>query len=187
MSLTNAYYIMEELLSFGEAPGLGRRELVHLRLEFFLRRLLEVPITLLIRTVLPDYKLTNYTICGDRSRVRIAATADVANTLFNVSSGEIVVEDYAFFGHNVCIITGVHDYTQTCLDRQRSVPYSGHDVIIKKGAWIASNVTVLGPCVIGENAVIGAGSVINKDIPPDTICLPRGTVTMKKIEYQSQR
>jgi acetyltransferase-like isoleucine patch superfamily enzyme len=138
----------------------------------------------LFRALLPDYAITHYTVVGDRRRLRIAPTANVANTLFNVSSGNIIIEDYAFFGHNVCVITGVHDYTRKVIDRQQSVPYCGHDVIVKKGAWIASNVTILGPCVIGENAVVGAGSVVSKDIPSDTICLPSNQVTLRKIDYR---
>ena len=42
------------------------------------------------------------------------------------------------------------------------IPLTGHDIIIKKGAWIGSNCTIIGPCIIGENAVIAAGSVVVK-------------------------
>ena len=72
-------------------------------------------------------------------------------------------------GHNVSLLTGTHDYKQTGLARQSSVPESGRDINIGDGVWIASNATIIGPCEIGENAVIGAGSVITGKIPPNSI------------------
>lgn len=40
--------------------------------------------------------------------------------------------------------------------------------IIKKGASIGANATILPGIIIGENAMIGAGSVVTKDVPPNT-------------------
>src|SRR5215204_3131330 len=50
-------------------------------------------------------------VYGDPARLHIAPTAVVNNALFNLSSGEITVGDYAFFGHNVSVLTGTHDWT----------------------------------------------------------------------------
>lgn len=155
-----------------------------------LREMLEIPINFIVRRVLvnylgvylPDFLLTRYSVWGDRSKVIIAPTAHVANTLFNVSSGKIVIEDYVCCGHNVCIITGTHDWQETDLGRISSVPQSGRDVIVKRGAWIASNVTILGPCIIGENSVVGAGCLISRDVPPNTICFSGNSLVMKEIE-----
>jgi acetyltransferase-like isoleucine patch superfamily enzyme len=113
--------------------------------------------------------LSQYVVFGDRSRLQIADTAVVNNALFNLSSGRVIVEDYAFFGHNVSILTGTHDYRKFGKERQAAVPRSGRDVIVRRGAWIASGAIVLGPAVIGEHAVIAAGSVVETDVPPYAI------------------
>jgi maltose O-acetyltransferase len=42
-------------------------------------------------------------------------------------------------------------------------------ITIKSGCWLASNVTVCGGVTIGENCVIGAGSVVTRDIPPNSL------------------
>jgi acetyltransferase-like isoleucine patch superfamily enzyme len=106
----------------------------------------------------------------------------VNNALFNVASGKITVEDYVLFGHNVCLLTGSHDYRKVELERHLSIPDSGKDITIKRGAWIASNVIIIGPCTIGENSVIGAGSLVCEDVPSDTVCHSSNQLTMKKIK-----
>jgi acetyltransferase-like isoleucine patch superfamily enzyme len=42
-------------------------------------------------------------------------------------------------------------------------------ILVKKGASIGSNSTILGNVTIGENAIIGAGSVVTEDVPPNVI------------------
>jgi acetyltransferase-like isoleucine patch superfamily enzyme len=125
--------------------------------------------------------LNNYSVYGDESRLSISPTAAVNNALFNLSSGVIDVGDYSFFGHNVTILTGTHDYMKFGLDRQRSAPNSGRDVFIKEGAWIASNVTIIGPCVIGEHAVVAACSLVNKDVPAYSIVAGIPATIIKEI------
>ena len=44
-------------------------------------------------------------------------------------------------------------------------------VTIKKGCWIASNVTICGGVTIGENTIVGAGSVVTRDLPSDCIAV----------------
>jgi hypothetical protein len=64
-------------------------------------------------------------IYGDATRLHIPPTALVNNALFNLSSGEITVGQHAFFGHNVAILTGTHDFTQFGADRQVHRPEVG--------------------------------------------------------------
>ena len=48
-------------------------------------------------------------------------------------------------------------------------PSGGRDIVIHEGAWLASNVTILGPCQIGEHAVVAAGAVVVDDVRPYTV------------------
>jgi acetyltransferase-like isoleucine patch superfamily enzyme len=110
--------------------------------------------------------LWNPRVYGDERKLHLHPTAVVNDALFNLSSGEITVEEYAFFGHGVAILTGTHDITVFDRERQVGVPKSGRDVVIGRGAWISTNALVLGPCRIGEHAVVAAGSVVRADVPP---------------------
>lgn len=106
-------------------------------------------------------KKNKYHIFGNKKKVHAGERVVLQNTLFNVISGEIHIGDYAFFGHNCMVLTGSHDITETNnYARQKAVPQSGNDIIIGKGVWIGSGAIVIGPATIGENSVIGAGSVV---------------------------
>lgn len=99
-------------------------------------------------------------VWGDPARLSIADTAHMVNTLFNTVSGSITVGDHTFAGHNVSIITGTHDYEAVLRDRAKAYPESGGDIVIGAGVWLGSNATILGPCTIGDHAVVAAGAVV---------------------------
>ena len=135
------------------------------RLGAFLRRALGR----FLRETIEDVVYRSHHIYGDASRVRIHQTANVNNALFNTASGTITVGECSFMGHNVLLLTGTHDYHKRGIERQRSIPETGRDIRIGRGVWIGTNVTVLGPCDIGDNAVIAAHSLVNKDVRPNSI------------------
>jgi acetyltransferase-like isoleucine patch superfamily enzyme len=116
-----------------------------------------------------DQLLHKYLIFGDESRLYVSKTAVVNNALFNLASGNIFIGEHVFFGHNVCLLTGTHEYSKFNEERQISVPVSGRDIVIKEGAWIASNSTVIGPCIIGKHSVVGASSLVMKNVLDYTI------------------
>jgi acetyltransferase-like isoleucine patch superfamily enzyme len=129
-----------------------------------------------------DDDLYRYRVHGDRSRLKIDPTAIVNNALFNVSSGDITVGPYAFFGHDVSVLTGTHDIDKFDRERQTAIPRTGRDVVIHQGAWLASGVLVLGPCEIGAHAVVGAGSLVLGDVPPYAIVVGRPAKLVRMLE-----
>lgn len=105
--------------------------------------------------------LTQHRVFGDPARLTMGREVILNDALVNTSSGRVSLEDYAFCGHGVCLLTGHHDYTKTGYERQAGVPQEGRDIVVGTGAWLGSNVTVLGPCSIGAHAVIAAGAVVS--------------------------
>jgi acetyltransferase-like isoleucine patch superfamily enzyme len=106
----------------------------------------------------------------------------VNNALFNLSSGSVTVGDQAFFGHNVSVLTGTHDVEKFGAERKESIPRSGRDVVIEEGVWLSSNVTVLGPCRIGEHAVVGACSLVQRDVEPYTVVAGVPAKELRRLE-----
>ncbi len=113
-----------------------------------------------------EVRLHSPLVLGDRRRIVIHPTAEVQNALLNVISGRITVEENAFFGHNVSLLTGRHNFMKFGAERQRSAPGEGYDITIRHGAWIASNAIIVGPCEIGAHAVVAAGSVVTRNVLP---------------------
>jgi len=122
-------------------------------------------------------------IYGNDRRATISKLANINNALINTASGDVTIEDFAFCAHNVCIITGTHDYYKKYKDRMTAIPTTGRDIVIKKGAWIGTNVTILGPCIIGENSVIAANSLVNEDVAPDSIYAGSPAKLIKLINF----
>jgi acetyltransferase-like isoleucine patch superfamily enzyme len=151
----------------------------------FLERMLGPTVDTLLHKALDEQgvdRLYQYRVHGDRSRLHIDATAVVNNTLFNLSSGHISIGPYAFFGHNVAVLTGTHDINVFGRDRQAAIPSSGRDVIVEEGAWIASDALVLGPCTIGAHAVVGAGSLVMTDVGPYSVVAGRPARELRSVE-----
>lgn len=80
------------------------------------------------------------------------------------------VEDNVFIGHNVTFINDKYPRA-TNLDGslQTESDWSVVETWIKKGASIGSSSTILCGITVGENAIVGAGSVVTKDVLPNTI------------------
>jgi acetyltransferase-like isoleucine patch superfamily enzyme len=126
--------------------------------------------------------LYRYRVHGKLERLHIDPTAIINNALFNVSGGEITIGEYAFFGHEVAVLTGTHDITKFGRERQTTFPRSGRDVVIEEGVWVASHAMVLGPVRIGKHAVVAAGSLVLEDVPPYTVVAGCPAKVIKKIE-----
>ena len=103
-------------------------------------------------------------VFGSRERLHVGEGVILNDALINTSSGSVTLCDHAFCGHGVSLLTGTHDYSKLHRERQMAVPVEGRDIVVREGAWLGSNVTVVGPCIIGEHAVIAAGSVVISDV-----------------------
>jgi acetyltransferase-like isoleucine patch superfamily enzyme len=78
--------------------------------------------------------------------------------------GGIVVGDGTQIGQNVVLSTLNHGFAL----EHRNTTYPS-PIVIGKNVWICANATVVPGVTIGDNAVIAAGAVVTKDVPPNTI------------------
>jgi acetyltransferase-like isoleucine patch superfamily enzyme len=93
----------------------------------------------------------------------------------------IVIED------NVMLGSGVHIYVSNHMFEDVATPIidQGHSlsepVVLHNGCWIGANSIILAGVHIGENAVVGAGSVVTKSIPPRVLAVGNPARVLRKI------
>ncbi len=119
--------------------------------------------------VVREAVLSHPFVFGPPDRLHVGKDCNIAGVTLNTVSGRITIGDHTFLGHQVSLLTGTHDYSQRNQARLFAIPTEGRDIVIGEGVWIASNSTVLGPCRIGDHAVVAAGAVVTTDVPERTI------------------
>jgi len=84
----------------------------------------------------------------------------------------VTIEDRVFVGHSVTFINDSFPRaTNPGGELQTEEDWKVEPTVVKKGASIGSGSTILSNLVIGENAIVGAGSVVTKDVPPNAVVL----------------
>ncbi len=103
------------------------------------------------------------------NNVSIGRNADFLST-----RAKIIIGDHVMFGPRVTVVTGNHridikgrymDEIKECEKR----PEDDEDVVFKGNNWIGTGVIILKGVTIGEGAVVSAGAVVVKDVPPYSI------------------
>jgi acetyltransferase-like isoleucine patch superfamily enzyme len=93
----------------------------------------------------------------------------------------IIIEDDVLIGSGVHIYVENHKFS----DLNTPIYYQGHSqakrVILRKGCWIGANAIILPGVEIGENTVVGAGSVVTKSLPKAVIAAGIPAKTIKTI------
>ncbi len=82
----------------------------------------------------------------------------------------VTIEDNVFVGHGVTFINDAYPRAATPQgELQTEKDWKVEPTLVKRGASIGSGVTVLSNLIIGENALVGAGSVVTHDVPDNAI------------------
>lgn len=93
------------------------------------------------------------------------------------------IEDNVFVGHNVTFINDKHPRaTNVDGSMQSDADWKVVETFIKKGASIGSSSTIMCGITIGENSIVGAGAVVTKDVPPNSIAAGVPAKVIRKIK-----
>ena len=95
----------------------------------------------------------------------------------------VTIEDNVFVGHSVTFINDSYPRATTAEGGlQTEADWKVERTVVKKGASIGSGSTILSNISIGENAIIGAGSVVTKDVPANSIVAGNPARLLRQIE-----
>lgn len=93
--------------------------------------------------------------------------------------GGVIIEDNVSIAQNVSIISFEHDYGDLTIPI-KDAPCIQKPIRIENDVWIGAGVRILGGITLGKGSVIGAGSVVLKDIPPFSIAVGVPARVVKK-------
>ncbi len=106
----------------------------------------------------------DFAIAGDLSKYSIDKTSYIKNGCYIECNGGVTIGRYCHLSREVTIFSSTHEY-----DSRPKIPYdeviTPRPVVIKDFVWVGSHAIILGGVTIGEGAIIGAGSVVIKDVP----------------------
>ena len=109
--------------------------------------------------------------------VTIGSGVTVMNGALMMAAGGITIEDNVMIAANVQLISNNHDP----YDRQI---LTCKPVLIKYGAWVGAGATILPGVTVGKYAIIGANSVVNKDIPDYAVAVGSPAKVVKYLDKE---
>lgn len=141
-------------------------------------------------------KFVNLYGCEIGDETKIGAFVEIQKNAFvgrrcKVSSHTFIcegvtIEDYVFIGHGVMFVNDSFPRATTAAgELQTGDDWVVEKTLVKKGASIGSGATILSNVTIGERAIVGAGSVVTRDVPPDTIVVGNPARVLRRIDETS--
>ena len=121
--------------------------------------------------------------CDYGYNIEIGENFYANHNLIILDPAKVIIGDNVFIGPNCAIYTPQHPIdTET---RNKGLEYA-FPVKIGNNVWLGGNVVILPDVTIGDNTVIGAGSVVNKNIPPNVIAAGNPCRVIRKITEQDK-
>lgn len=116
---------------------------------------------------------------GKRVVIRPCSHLHGASSNLDIS---IKIEDDVLIGSGVHIYVSNHNFNDPAIP----IYYQGHHpskpVVLKRGCWIGANAIILPGVTIGENSVVGAGSVVTRSVSPRTVVAGAPARVIKSLE-----
>jgi acetyltransferase-like isoleucine patch superfamily enzyme len=119
----------------------------------------------------------------NETREQTGAKTKVSNVLFINSNllamarGGITIEDNAMIAANVQLISNNHDPYDLCT-------LTCKPVLIREYAWVGAGATILPGVCIGRHAIVGAGSVVTKDVPDYAVAVGNPAKVIKMLDKE---
>ena len=112
---------------------------------------------------------------------RIGANCKISSHSF-ICEG-VTIEDDVFVGHNATFINDKYPRATSARGGLATeADWTVHPTLVKRGASIGSSATILCDVTIGEGAIVGAGSVVTKDVPPRAVVAGNPARILRRIK-----
>jgi acetyltransferase-like isoleucine patch superfamily enzyme len=99
----------------------------------------------------------------------------------------VTIEDNVFIGHGVTFVNDSYPRATTAEgELQTESDWRVETTVVRRGASIGSGATILSSLEIGENSIVGAGSVVTRDVPANTIVAGNPAKVLRSITHSSE-
>jgi len=113
----------------------------------------------------------SYLYANDSGQLSIGSRCSFNhNVLLGAAGGEIVIGNDVLIGPNVVLRASDHVFASTEIPI-RSQGHRPGRIVIGDDVWLAANVVVTSGVTIGNGCVVGAGSIVTRDLPPMSVCV----------------
>jgi acetyltransferase-like isoleucine patch superfamily enzyme len=140
-------------------------------------------------------KFINLYGCTIGDNVKIGAFVEIQKNAFvgnncKISSHTFIcegvtIEDDVFIGHSVTFINDTYPRATMGGSLQTEADWKVEKTLVKRGASIGSGATILSKVTIGEEAIVGAGAIVTKDVPPKAIVAGNPARLIREIHGES--
>ena len=132
-----------------------------------------------------EFRPYAYAVCASQIYIGNNVTIRPGSMIFANYGGQgnVIIEDDVLIGAGVHFYVHNHRYDDPALPISEQGYYESKKIRIQKGAWIGANSTILLGVTVGRNAVVGAGSVVTKDVESYSVV---GGVPAKMIKTKDQ-
>ncbi|MDO4189596.1 MAG: galactoside O-acetyltransferase [Lachnospiraceae bacterium] len=114
-------------------------------------------------------------VCFDH--IKIGKNVVINSNMLAMARGGITIEDDVQIAANVQLLTNNHDPYE-----RRILPC--RPILIKKGAWIGAGATILPGICVGAHAIVGAASVVTKDVPDYAVVVGNPARVVKMLDAE---
>jgi acetyltransferase-like isoleucine patch superfamily enzyme len=101
------------------------------------------------------------------------------------TNARVSIGDYAFIAHDVILADGFASAprdAETVVSAYSSASVGLREIVLAENVWIGARATLLGGANIGQGAIVGAGAVINGDVPPFSVVAGNPARVVKVID-----
>jgi maltose O-acetyltransferase len=126
-----------------------------------------------------DFLIEQPFMCDYGYNIELGKNFYSNHNLIILDAAKVTFGDHVFIAPNCSFYTAGHPINAT--ERNEGLEYA-HPITIGNNVWIGGNVVVLPGVSIGDNSIIGAGSIVNKSIPENVIAVGNPCKVVKRID-----
>lgn len=137
-------------------------------------------------TILNGVRMQVYNdLTGKQSKIKIGDNCYIGYNNTFLAGGNITLEDGVLMASNILISSENHSINPESPDYYMNQKLSCDPIIVGEGTWIGEKVSILSGVTIGKKCVIGAGSIVTKDIPDFSIAVGSPAKVIKKYNFNT--